>query len=262
MKFHNHKTLLSCALLLSITACASSKSAVSNEAWHQAGFTEQTLNTSPFTLFSEQKLTAPGQDLVIYIEGDGHAWVSRYQLSTNPTPMDPLVRHWAMRDPNANVAYLARPCQFTGTFKPPCKSVYWDNKRFAPEVVDSMNNAVSQIKSTAQAQHVHLIGFSGGGAIATLIAARRDDVATLKTIAGNLDIAMHSTIHDVSPIDGSLNPIDVAPYLGALKQVHYVGGKDKNIPKEIAESFVSKLPDGTDASIVIIPDATHNDGWN
>jgi predicted esterase len=261
MKFHNYK-IIPCMLSLLLTSCATPKPAVHSSQWQSAGFKEYRLQTTPFLLLSQQKITAPGQDVTIYIEGDGHAWVSRYQLSTNPTPLDPLVRHWALRDPASNVAYLARPCQFVGTFKAPCTSTYWDNKRFAPEVVQSMNEAVTQIKHTAQAAQINLVGFSGGGAIAALIAARRDDVISLKTIAGNLDTELHSQLHEVSALSGSLNPRDVAPSLGHIKQVHYVGGKDKNIPLSITQSFVSYLPAGSDASIVIIPNATHNAGWN
>ena len=38
---------------------------------------------------------------------------------------------------------------------------------------------------------IHLIGYSGGGAIAVLTASRREDVLSVRTIAANLDHSAH-----------------------------------------------------------------------
>lgn len=125
-----------------------------------------------------------------------------------------------------------------------------------------MQKALDQIKHNAHATDLVLIGYSGGGAIATLLAVQRNDVALLVTIAGNLDTAQHSALHGVSPLSASLNPIDAAPRLGTTRQIHYNGGKDRNIPPLIAQSFIRHLPTNTDVRVITIPDATHTTGWD
>lgn len=249
-------------VLLIMTACSSVTPERHLEDWNKTEFASNRYITRSFILQGYEKITRQRDKIVIYIEGDGHAWVSKRQASTDPTPVEPLVQNWARRDPRANVAYLARPCQFIGTFTPPCEMAYWTQKRFAPEVIASMNEAIEQIKTHAHASEIILIGYSGGGAVATLIAARRSDVSQLITVAGNLDTAHHSVLHGVSPLEGSLNPIDIAPQLGQIPQIHYVGGQDRNIPRTIADHFVRNLPHSQTARIVEIPDATHQNGWD
>ena len=68
------------------------------------------LALSPFAIQSYRR--GAGEDVTIYIEGDGFAWVSRRQPSTNPTPVNPLALRLAATDPSPAVAYLARPCQY------------------------------------------------------------------------------------------------------------------------------------------------------
>ena len=102
--------------------------------------------------------------------------------------VDPDQHADAVAGPAPNVAYLARPCQFMPMDRnPQCAVPYWTGKRYTPEVIASMNDAVDRLVARVPGQPVNLIGYSGGGAVAVLIAARRHDVATLRTVAGNLD---------------------------------------------------------------------------
>lgn len=189
--------------------------------------------------------TPPGpaetDHLVVYIEGDGPTWRRRLQ-PRDPTPRRPTALSLAIHDPWPDVVYLARPCQYLDRRRlAACPPAYWGEARFSEAVVAAMDIAVSKAKSALGASRLTLIGFSGGGAIATLLAARRDDVDNLMTVAGTLDHAAFTRLHDVPPLAASLNPIDAAPATAAVCQVHLVGGADRVVPPEIGRNFVERL---------------------
>ncbi|MEX2353586.1 MAG: alpha/beta hydrolase, partial [Gammaproteobacteria bacterium] len=54
-------------------------------------------------------------DPVVYIEGDGRAYVSRHRVSADPVPRNPLAFRLAVVDPSPAVIYIARPCQFVAS---------------------------------------------------------------------------------------------------------------------------------------------------
>ena len=56
------------------------------------------------------------------------------------------------------------------------------------KVVRVSKQAIDTLKQQFQSEEIVLVGYSGGGAIAALVAARRADVADLISVAGNLDI--------------------------------------------------------------------------
>jgi len=104
-----------------------------------------------------------------------------------------------------------------------------------------MNEAVEHLKIKAKATKIHLVGYSGGGAIAVLIAARRKDVLTLRTIAGDLDPPSLAEYHHTTPLQGSLNPTMAIPKILNLPQQHFSGGKDKTVPHPLLQSVVIAL---------------------
>lgn len=225
------------------------------------GFTKNLIQGRNFVLLSYVRIKKAGEPLVVYIEGDGLAWESRSQVSSDPTPTDPLVMRLAALDPSLNIAYLARPGQYTSLGASPCDVKYWTAGRFSQEVVDDMDLAVSRLRDMAGATSVSLIGYSGGGAVAALIAARRGDVTGLRTIAGNLDHEAVSKWNKVSPLRGSLNPIDIADKIKYLPQRHFVASNDGVIPVCVAESFAEKIGDKKHESITIVRGVTHYSGW-
>lgn len=106
-----------------------------------------------------------------------------------------------------------------------------------------------------------LIGYSGGGAIVTLIASRREDINMLITVAGNVDILKWTTIHNISRLNESLNPADYTKGLENIKQYHLIGKEDDVIPKEVFLSYLSKF-ENKDNITYKYYDATHNCCWN
>lgn len=216
-----------------------------------------TISAPPFTLAAFRRNHVPRSPVVVYIEGDGLAWLSKSQPSHDPTPREPMGLLLAAADTTPNVVYLARPCQYVTSTS--CQTEYWTNKRFSEEVVAATNAAIDQLISPGQP--VHLVGYSGGGAIAALVAARRRDVASLRTVAGNLDHQALSRYHDVSPMRGSLDAVEVAPQLASLPQLHYVGTRDETVPPLIAESYLRGMGTTRCAGLVRVQGLRHDGNW-
>lgn len=227
-----------------------------------AGMTPMTLVTGRFELYALTRENAPSDLLVIYIEGDGFAWARRNRRSSDPTPADPLALALAVADSAPAVAWLARPCQFTGGERARnCDSDLWTVARYGEEVVAAMNDAIGTLKKKAGATQLGLVGYSGGGAIAALVAMRRSDVSWLKTVAAPLDTGAFTAFHKVSPMTGSLNPADHAARLARVAQIHYVGTADEIVPETINLSFLDRMGDTSCARLVALPGMGHHGDW-
>lgn len=197
--------------------------------------------------------------LRIYIEGDGRAYVTKKRPSFNPTPRNPVALYLAMEDPSVSVGYLARPCQFLQGDN--CADdQYWTNARYSPAVVSAMDQAVSQLKAHAGAQFVDLVGYSGGGSIALLVAARRTDVLQVTTVAGNIDLDAWVADHRYSPLLGSLNPKFSIDRLKGVPRLHFVGESDTVVKPEIAFSYEAAASDNA-GKVVVVEGQGHSCCW-
>jgi hypothetical protein len=225
------------------------------------GFKKLLVKTKDVTLMSYCRFTASGQPMNLYIEGDGSAWLSRTRLSNDPTPQNPLVLELARQDPAASVAYLARPGQYIAGDISPVDPAWWSDRRFSNGVVAAMNEAIDILLSKSGGKGIHLVGYSGGAALAVLIASGRTDVKSLRTVAGNLDPDEVNRYHRVSPLEGSLNPMDVAESLRDFPQRHFVGSGDTIIPPSVARSFVKRTGRQNTEAITVVEGATHTEGW-
>ena len=237
----------------------------------EAGFRKTQVRTAPFLLTAYAKIQSPGQPVHIYIEGDGYAWVTRSRVSGDPTPRRPLALELAAGDPAPNVVYLARPCQYTPMeMNLSCEDeAYWTAKRFSEEVVSSMDQAADYFvlgppgqRADVKSPGIHLIGYSGGGTVAALLAARRQDVKSLRTVAGNLDPAGFNEFHEVSPMEeGSLDPMEVAEKLRSLPQYHFSGTEDRIVPPILAENFAKRSGNASCVHVMEVNGADHVNGW-
>ncbi|CAA7612378.1 alpha/beta hydrolase [Magnetospirillum sp. SS-4] len=234
--------LLAVGFALALSGCAGSTAYTigADRMAQRAGMGMLEVATERFTLLTYARLHAPGKPVTIYIEDEGRVWFNqrRTTLSVNPTPDDPVALRLAVRDPSRNVAYVGRPCQYVElAYEPNCGDEYWLGRRYSPEVVAAMSQAVDRLKARAGAPAVHLVGFGGGAAIAMLVAVGRSDVASLRSVAGILDHRAVPKDARLPPLDGSLNPIDVAGQLARVPQILYSGGDDREVPPAIAEAY-------------------------
>lgn len=211
--------------------------------------------TKKFNIYGQyNKLTC--KEINVYIEGDGLAWITSSTISDNPTPLNPLALKLMAQDSATCKLYLARPCQYTQGLT--CKEKYWTSHRFSQEVIDSYNELLNNFKE----KQFHLFGYSGGGTVATLLAAHRSDIKSLVTIAGNLDIDYWAKKHYVTPLGGSLNPTNYVDKLKNIKQLHLIGGKDKIIDKTIFDSYNSYFVDNSNINFKLYKDFTHSCCWD
>lgn len=194
----------------------------------------------------------------IYIEGDGDVG-----SSSDPTPIDPYALRLAAQDSGTNVIWLARPCQYVKGWRggKSCPSEYWKAKRFAPEVIEDYQIALDNIKSRYGTSGFNLVGYDGGAAIATILSAQRDDVLSLRTVAGNLDPQATDELHKATYQGGSLTPVDFAPGVANVPQRHFIGEQDNVTPPAVYHSFAQNVVDARCMNVTLVDGADHDSGW-
>ncbi len=238
-------------ILLFTTSCASLRSV--------EGFDTLRLKAGNFNLAAWARITKPGKPLRIYVEGDGMAWIDRRTPSADPTPGNDTVLNLAQSDSYPNVVYLARPCQYLPSDT--CRPYYWTSGRFAPEIIAAEQDAVNQLMQKYNAPSAELVGYSGGGAVAALLAARMPRIRRFVTVAGVLDHEAWTSFHGDTPLSGSLNPADYKNKLEKIPQVHFIGARDQTVPSELTENFLKSYSTQENVQTIIVPNATHDQGW-
>jgi hypothetical protein len=257
-------SLIATACCLGLTACAGleARSGMAASVAAGAGLARADTPGGPFTLATWSRIGDPAQPLTVYIEGDGFAWETSNQVSPDPTPTDPVALRLAALDGAANVLYVARPCQF----QPPagsvaCDPVYWTRRIYSPEVIASVDAVIGAFARRTSGR-VRLVGYSGGGAVAVLVAAAGlTDVQDLRTVAADISSTRFTAYHKVSPYSGSLDPADAAARLKGLPQIHFVGGRDDVVPALIARDYEARMGPSGCLAVVIVAEAAHERGW-
>ncbi len=213
---------------------------------------------SPFLLRAYERIHDRGGIAHVYIEGEEND-----SATGDVTPFNPVALHLASKDKAENVIYIARPCQYTGMVSPTekCESRYWKESSFSETVLNSYNKALDDIALRYGITGFDLIGYSGGGTIASLLAAQRADVNSLRTIAGILDHEAYTNAAQKEPLSDSLNPVSQAIVLGKMPQYHFIGGRDKEVPPMVLHSYLQSMPPSKCVQTMMIQEAEHNEGW-
>lgn len=258
------------AFLITISACGAVRffqdgRIIADDIAASAGWRKVTFDVNTFVItgyFKKGTTSAGNRALTVYIEGDGRAFINRRTPSRDPTPRNPMGLRLAAADPKAPLLYLSRPCQFTTQeTQRECQSAYWTTARFAPTVITALNEAITQAQALTPFERLHLVGYSGGGAIAVLLASRRADVASIITAAGNLDHRFWTEHHQITPLYDSLNSADVAQRTAHIPQIHFAGGRDKIVPPVCIESYLRKMAQPVYARLLVIPELGHHQAW-
>jgi hypothetical protein len=182
---------------------------------------------------------ATGAILTVVIEGDGRSHHLDGQPSADPTPRRPVGFEIALAWPRRPVAWLGRLCQYVRRLDPQCAPADWTGARFSDQAVAATNAAIDRLKAQAGAERIALVGWSGGGVLATLVAAGRSDVAGLTTIAAPLDLDAWTSFHRITPLDGSQDPARLAPL--AMAQAHLYGAEDEVTPPHVGVGPARRL---------------------
>jgi dienelactone hydrolase len=232
-----------CCLLLSACAAMAPQPMGSIDALVGAGFvpTEPSRFVKTFLKpLPESNIgkAAPGADvrqvLNIYLEGDGAAWQFGRYPPRDPTPQSPVAARLALADKAAAaaVAYVGRPCQYLEPILlSECAPALWADERFGEKAIAMTGAAIDRLLAEFPAsRRVNLVGFSGGGTLALLVAAGRADIDCVVTIASPIDIDAWADLSGFARLAGSRNPAAPAPTLSRLRQTHIYGAADRVVP--------------------------------
>lgn len=199
----------------------------------------------------------PVDGLRVYVEGDGTPWITRHRVAADPTPRQPVALRLMALDPGPAL-YLGRPCYFGLSRN--CRPGYWTGARYSGAVVDSMVAALRRVtRDLRWGGEITLVGYSGGGVLAMLMAPRLASVSTVVTVGANLDVGAWTRLHGYSPLSDSLDPANAAPLPARIRQIHLVGGKDRNVPPRITRAGAARQPD---PELVDYPRYDHHCCWD
>lgn len=179
--------------------------------------------------FSNAASKSPGPILHIYLEGDGIPWVRGVIPAKNPNSKSLLALQLLSHDPFPAV-YLNRPCYGLSEMTTRCTNDLWTHSRYSQTVVNQLNYALDHIKNEFNTTNFVLVGYSGGGSLAVLLAHSRDDIVGIMTIAANLDHRAWTEHFGYLPLSESLNAADALPLSQYVQQLHLVGKQDTQVP--------------------------------
>jgi hypothetical protein len=205
------------------------------------------IQTDYYEIATWQKITNPnGNYIHIYIEGDGHSFDAYGRPTNDPTPRGTFVRDLAGIDYFENVVYVARPCQFI--MDKNCSQTDWTTGRFSQKVIDSESQVINKI---AKNKNVILTGYSGGGMVSGLVIKQNPKLKVRKwiTVAGVLNHTKWTNYFGDKPLTESLD-MDTLP---KVPQEHFVGGRDRVVPYELAKTWADEQ------DIRLLPNASHDD---
>mgnify|MGYP001552606836 FL=1 len=195
--------------------------------------------------------------LRVYIEGDGSPYRGRYVVTPDPTPRQPVMLRLMSLDPTPAV-YVGRPCYFGLADEAPCEPLDWTLGRFSEEIVASMAVVIRGLAQEADADEILLIGHSGGGAMAVLLARRMPEVTHVVTLAGLLDTDAWAVEHAYTPLRYSLNPVEGGALPRSITQSHFAAADDTNVPPGLIQRAAERLGAGT---VIVLPQVSHSKGW-
>lgn len=200
---------------------------------------ERRLSTEAFTLAWFKNASGKQADtLHIYIDGDGSPLsADGSSPSDDPTPLNPLALKLAAIDPHEAV-YIGRPCHWLVS-QPACNPSLWTGGRYSAEVVSALCQGARLIMGEVR-RDVSLIGFSGGGALAVLLAHCLETTVNVVTINGNLSIDTWSRSRGFLPLTVSENPIDYGLPDRVSGRAYFVGLKDSVVPGSVSSTFAAR----------------------
>jgi len=190
---------------------------------------------------------------VVFIEGDGQPWLRPDRIAFEPTPEEPLLLRWFL-SADFPAVYLGRPCYFA-LDDDQCSAYWYTHGRYSERVVSSL---VQALKQQATNRHIILVGHSGGGTLAMLMAEKLPNVEAVVTIAANLQVNKWAEYHHYSKLQGSLDPNLRKPLPAHIQQLHMYSPFDEVIRSEWIKAFSEKQANSV---LVELPVDGHNLAW-
>jgi len=276
MKYIILSSLLSFFIL---TACGLQTDLKQQAAKHiarPAFMVERSIPTGSFGLNAWERMHQRHAPATIYIEGDSdgiHIQPAQVQnprfepnvrgfFGEDATRMNPVGLHLASRDLSENLAYIARPCQSVKfPEKNGCAPRYWKEDRFAPEILEAYDAALNDIAARYDITKFHIVGFGGGANIAAVLAARRNDILTLRTIAGDLNPRFVDKVNNIPVSADAVLAVNYGSTLSKVPQHHFIGAADDIVTPGTYHSYRQAIGLSDCIHYSLIQDADHTNGW-
>jgi pimeloyl-ACP methyl ester carboxylesterase len=199
-----------------------------------------------------------GQPVFVFLEGDGRPWRrGGTRPATNPDPRR-SVAYELVAVQQSGAFLLGRPCYHDRARDPGCEPELWTSGRYSERVVASMAAALRRAIAGRRAAPVVLVGYSGGGSLALLIADRVGQVSAVLTLAANLDLDAWTRLHGYLPLSSSLDPLATHARPPGC-EIHIAAERDSVVPPSLLESAVRQRPG---ALLWVEPDADHACCWS
>jgi len=125
--------------------------------------------------------------LHVYIDGDGTPWERNRWIADDPTARNPLILRLMAQDTESSLL-LGRPCYYGLSYTSECDNKFWTSHRYSKQVVDSMVQALNSWLDQYDYKEIIVIGYSGGGAIALLMADKIKQISNEVTVSANLNV--------------------------------------------------------------------------
>jgi hypothetical protein len=257
---HSCGTRLAAGLIVICTAaaCAGGSPAARFDAYAaRAGLAIDDIAGAGFrhrTFVAPDLAAASSRRLHVYFDGDGSPFLQGRHIAADPTPRRPLTLD-LMRQDSHHAVLLGRPC-YHG-LPEGCEPSLWTVGRYSEPVVASMAAATERLIGDGTYDRVVLIGYSGGGVLALLVADRLDQVDAVVSVAANLDLAAWTNRHGYTPLASSIDParLELRP---TLRQLHLIGAADENVPPDVLRSLIERAAPG---EFRIVPGFDHGCCW-
>jgi dienelactone hydrolase len=193
--------------------------------------------------------------LFVFFEGDGRPWTAQgTHPSANPDPLRAVALELATAQ---QATLLGRPCYHGHARDADCEATLWTDARYSEPVVKSMAVVLRQLIRSRPSAPAVLVGYSGGGALALLVADRVPEVRAVVTLAANLDLQAWTHYHGYQPLAGSLDPL-ASRALRPGCEIHIAAARDTVVPPSLVEAGAARRPG---ALFRIEPGADHACCW-
>tara|TARA_R110000850_G_C9982435_1_gene466137 strand:+ start:192 stop:1025 length:834 start_codon:yes stop_codon:yes gene_type:complete len=224
-----------------LTSCASTSERPDAQA-RESGLDNLAIAGGPFILQAYERVM-PGSHAHVFIEGDGRPWRSGGRvISEDPTPKRLLALGWMDKVPGPTL-YLGRPCYLTSVADQSCDSLLWTYGRYSELVVQSMATGLeSWLRLRPQITSLTVVGHSGGGVLALLLAERVVSVDQVIAVSTPVDIDLWAAMHRYTPLFASLNPARQHTWRKNVQRRLYFGEHDREVPPEAFLPAARVLP--------------------
>lgn len=190
----------------------------------------------------------------VFLDGDGSSWIRAGVVSEDPTPGDPIALDLLIADPACGL-YVSRPCTFgLARSDPRCNPAVWTVDRYSEQAVASLASVLDRIVPAGRP--IVLVGYSGGGLLASHLANRIPAVSGVITLAANLDLAAWVAHHGYAPELVARSLPSPFPIRDGVVSLHVFGALDAISPASLSTAVL-----GRKSEILVLDAIDHACCW-